>query len=47
MKISKYKLKEEKRSIVVKDRENKIYQEINGKRKGITHAFKGVGACRI
>ena len=41
-KKEKYKI-----SIVVKDRENKIYQEINGKRKGITYAFKGVGACRI
>ena len=43
----KRKKEKYKRSIVVKDRENKIYQEINGKRKGITHAFKGVGACRI
>ena len=43
----KRKKEKYKRSIVVKGKENKLYQEINGKRKGITYAFKGVGACRI
>ena len=36
-----------KRKVKVEKAKNKRYQEIKEKRKGITHAFKGVGACRI